>query len=46
MLRFKCRPEAFRLWNADMREVVEPGLFDIMAGPNSADLKTVTLEIA
>jgi beta-glucosidase len=29
-----------------MREVVEPGLFDIMAGPNSRDLKTATLEIA
>ncbi|AOH83924.1 beta-glucosidase [Sphingomonas panacis] len=45
-LRFELGPEAFRLWNAEMREVVEPGLFDIMAGPNSADLKTVTLEIA
>jgi beta-glucosidase len=45
-VQFELGPEAFRLWNADMREVVEPGLFDIMAGPNSADLKTVTLEIA
>jgi len=25
-------PAAFRLWNADMREVVEPGLFDMVAG--------------
>lgn len=37
---------AFSLWNAAMQEVVEPGLFDIMTGPNSRDLKTVTLEIA
>ncbi|RZM32024.1 MAG: beta-glucosidase, partial [Sphingomonas sp.] len=45
-LRFVLGPEAFRMWDMDMREVVEPGLFDIMAGPNSRDLKTATLEIA
>ena len=36
----------FALWDAQMREVVEPGLVDIHAGPSSVDLKTVTLEIA
>jgi beta-glucosidase len=45
-LRYVLGPEAFRMWDMDMREVVEPGLFDIMAGPNSRDLKTATLEIA
>jgi beta-glucosidase len=45
-VQFELGPDAFRLWNADMREVVEPGLFDIMAGANSVDLKTVILEIA
>lgn len=44
-LRFTLGPDAFSLWNEDMREVVEPGLFDIMAGPNSVDLKSTTLEI-
>ncbi|MBO9670868.1 MAG: glycoside hydrolase family 3 C-terminal domain-containing protein [Sphingobium sp.] len=44
-VRFTLGPEAFRMWDIDMKEVVEPGLFDIMAGPNSADLKSVTLEI-
>ncbi|AUW59613.1 beta-glucosidase [Sphingobium sp. SCG-1] len=39
------RPDAFSLWNQRMEEVVEPGLFDIMAGPNSRDLKSTTLEI-
>jgi len=29
-----------------MRELVEPGRFDIMTGPNSRDLQTVTLDIA
>lgn len=37
---------AFAMWNREMREVVEPGRFTIMAGPNSVDLKTATLEIA
>lgn len=45
-LRFTLGPDAFSLWNADMREVVEPGRFDIMAGPNSVELKSTTLEIA
>ncbi|MCC2975266.1 glycoside hydrolase family 3 C-terminal domain-containing protein [Sphingomonas sp. PL-96] len=45
-VRFTLGPDALRLWNTDMREVVEPGLFDIMTGPNSRDLQTVVLEIA
>lgn len=38
--------KAFSLWNSDMNEVIEPGLFDIMTGSNSLDLQTITLEIA
>ena len=45
-VRFTLGPEAFRLWDIDMNEVVEPGLFDVLAGPNSRDLKATTLEIA
>ena len=45
-VRFTLGPEAFRMFDADMREVVEPGLFDIMTGANSRDLQTATLEIA
>jgi beta-glucosidase len=44
-VRFVLGPEAFALWNLRMEEVVEPGLFDIMAGPNSLDLKTAVLEV-
>lgn len=44
-VRFTLGPPAFRFWNVDMREVVEPGLFDIMVGGNSADLKTAVLEV-
>ena len=32
-------------WNAQMKRVVEPGDFDIMAGANSADLKTAVLHV-
>jgi beta-glucosidase len=33
------------MWNDKMQRVVEPGDFEIMAGPDSAHLKTVTLRI-
>jgi beta-glucosidase len=37
--------ETFQMWNVAMQRVVEPGAFDIMAGPNSVELKTVVLNI-
>jgi beta-glucosidase len=37
--------EAFQMWNDKMKRVIEPGAFEIMAGPNSVDLKSVTLTI-
>ena len=36
---------AFSLWNEQMKQVVEPGAFEVMAGPNSVDLKTVTVNV-
>jgi len=45
-LTFRLEPSAFRIWNDRMEEVIEPGRFTIMAGPNSVDLKSTTLEIA
>lgn len=41
----KLGPEAFQLWNAEMKRVIEPGDFDIMAGPSSAQTKSVTLTV-
>ncbi len=32
-------------WNLEMKRVVEPGDFTIMAGPNSVDLKSTTLTV-
>jgi beta-glucosidase len=45
-VRFTLGSDAFRFVGVDMREVVEPGLFDIAVGPNSVDLQTAVLEIA
>lgn len=42
---FVLGPEAFRMWNASMQRVVEPGAFEIMVGPNSVDLKKALLRI-
>jgi beta-glucosidase len=42
---FTLNREAFQMWNGEMKRVIEPGEFDIMAGPNSVDVKTVTLTV-
>jgi beta-glucosidase len=44
-VKIALSPKSFSLWNASMKEVVEPGLFDILTGPNSRDLQLATLEI-
>jgi beta-glucosidase len=42
---FTLTPEAFQMWNDKMQRVVEPGEFDIMAGPDSASVKSVMLTV-
>ena len=42
---FLLTPETFRMWNVAMQRVVEPGAIDVMAGPNSVDLKSTLLTI-
>ena len=42
---FMLTGEAFSLWNEQMKHVVEPGAFEIMSGPNSVDLKKVTVDV-
>jgi beta-glucosidase len=39
------RPESLALWNREMKRVVEPGTFTIMAGGNSQDVKSATLTV-
>ena len=43
---FKITPEALNMWDANMKRVVEPGVFDVMVGGNSVDLKSVELRVA
>ena len=38
-------PASFQMWNDHMRRVVEPGDFEILAGPDSAHLQSTTLTI-
>jgi len=44
-VQFTLDSDAFALWDVHMQRVVEPGAFEIMSGPNSVDLKTVTLNV-
>jgi len=44
-VRFKLGWDDFAIWDENMRHVVEPGTLQIMAGADSVNLKTATLEI-
>lgn len=44
-VRFKLTPTELGFYNADMRWIVEPGTFDIMAGPNSVQTISTTLQV-
>ena len=46
MTALRLEPQAISLWNADMREVIEPGKVDILAWSSSRDLKAAQLAIA
>jgi beta-glucosidase len=43
---FTLGSSPFSLWNEQMKHVVEPGAFEIMSGPNSVDLKKVTVDVS
>lgn len=44
-LTFTLTPEDLALWDTRMEHVVEPGVFDIMVGPNSVELESVKLTV-
>ncbi|WP_347302789.1 glycoside hydrolase family 3 N-terminal domain-containing protein [Croceibacterium sp. TMG7-5b_MA50] len=44
-VRFTLGPRDFSMWDIDLKEVVEPGRFDIMTGADSVSLQTVVLEV-
>ena len=43
---FQVTPAELQFFGVDMKRIVEPGTFTIMVGPNSIDLKQVTLTVA
>jgi beta-glucosidase len=44
-IEFAITPDDLSMLNTDMHRVVEPGTFDIMVGPSSAETTTVHLEV-
>ncbi|MGH8199128.1 MAG: glycoside hydrolase family 3 N-terminal domain-containing protein [Steroidobacteraceae bacterium] len=44
-VRFTLGWHDFALWDENMHHVVEPGTFEIMAGPDSVHLQTATLQV-
>jgi beta-glucosidase len=42
---FTLGPDALALWDKNMKHVVEPGAFEVMVGPDSGHVKTVTLNV-
>ena len=44
-LSFVLTREAFQMWDVEMHRVVESGIYDIMVGDNSVDLKSTALTI-
>ena len=45
-VEFPISPENLSLIDVNMNRVVEPGTFDIMVGPNSAETSSATLEVS
>jgi beta-glucosidase len=43
---FQVTPAELQFFGVDMKRIVEPGTFTVMVGPNSVDLKQVTLTVA
>jgi beta-glucosidase len=44
-VQFHLGWDDFAIWDENLHHVVEPGTFQIMAGPSSVDLKTATLQV-
>ena len=44
-VRFDLGRDDFAIWDENMHYAVEPGTFQVMAGPDSVDLKTASLEV-
>jgi len=45
IVEFSLTPDALSMIDVDMHRVVEPGIFDIMVAPSSAETSTVPLQV-
>jgi beta-glucosidase len=45
-VELQVTPDSLALLNGEMHRVVEPGIFDLMVGPNSSETQTVPLQVA
>ncbi len=44
-VEFELTPAALSILNEDMHRIVEPGTFDVMVGPSSAEATSVSLQV-
>ena len=44
-VEFELKPEDLAIWNLQMKQVVEPGVFDILSGDSSVNLKKTELTV-
>ena len=44
-VKFSLAPEGLSILDTEMHRVVEPGAFDVMVGPSSAQTQTASLEV-
>jgi len=44
-VEFTLTPASLSMIDVDMHRVVEPGMFDIMVGPSSAETSSVALQV-
>jgi len=42
---FMVTPDKLDYYNLDLNKVIEPGEFDVMVGPNSEELRTVSFSL-
>ena len=45
-VEFTVTPDLLKIWDIDMKRVVEPGIFDLMVGPSSDRTTAVKLTVA
>lgn len=44
-IHFLLPADAFKIWDSEMNQCIEPGTFTIMVGPDSVQLKSASVEI-